>query len=419
MIKNFSIQLTKSHIQSHNLNMSTQILSSQPYKGTRDFYPEDLQRRNYIFETWRKVLIASGFVEYDCSVIENAEVYLAKSGDELGSKQLYSFTDKGDRKIALRPEMTPSLARIVVARFGEVKMPLRWFSIPNCFRYEKPQKARLREFYQLNVDIVGKTAGEVDLELLYILGKIFQAFGAQKEMYKIMFNHRQVLDTWLEQNQLLDNKDLIYSTLDNWHKLTVAQNQTKLGEQLNPIQIELVTELCAKQGQSWSDYLAIAIQMPELQLILELLPTILPDVEFEFSPTIIRGIAYYTGLVIEGFNQNPASPRALFGGGRYDDLLDLFGKNAPAIGVGVGDVPWSDFLTEWNLWPDFKANQNLVGILVFDKTNLAEIYSSVIPSLNGQAYDIDYEYHRSENKRYETLKKRGCTNIIKVGEPSK
>jgi histidyl-tRNA synthetase len=397
--------------------MPNPILSSQPYKGTRDFYPQDLARRNYIFATWRQVLISSGFVEYDCSVIENAEVYLAKSGEELGSKQLYSFTDKGDRKIALRPEMTPSLARMVAAEFGQLKMPLRWFSIPNCFRYEKPQKARLREFYQLNVDIVGKTAGPVDLELLFILGKIFQAFGATRQMYTIKFNHRQVLDSWLEQNDLVSNKDLIYATLDNWHKLTLAENQTRLSEKLSQTEIQAIVELCAKQGQSWTGYLEIAHQMPELKLILETLPTILPDVEFDFDPTIIRGIAYYTGLVIEGFNNNPTSPRALFGGGRYDDLLDLFGKNAPAIGVGVGDVPWADFLTEWNLWPDFEANQNLVGIMPFDNNDLAQIYSKLIPSLKGQAYDIDYEYHRSENKRYETLKKRGCTNIIKVGEP--
>jgi histidyl-tRNA synthetase len=396
--------------------MSSNILHTQPYKGTRDFYPEDLIKRNYIFETWKKVLVSNGFVEYDCSVIENAEVYLAKSGDELGSKQLYSFIDKGDRKIALRPEMTPSLARIVSAKFGEMKFPLRWFSIPNCFRYEKPQKGRLREFFQLNVDIIGKEAGEVDLELLYVLGKIFQAFGAKKEMYKIMFNHRKVLDQWLEQNNLIENKEIIYATLDNWHKLTLAENETKLSEKLNPTEIKLIVELCAKEGQEWSKYLEIAKSYPELKLILEVLPTVLPDVEFDFSPTIIRGLAYYTGLVMEGFNKNPVSPRAMFGAGRYDDLLDLFGKKASAIGVGVGDVPWADFLTDWNLWPDFKSSVNLVGIMPFDINDLGEIYSKVIPSLDGQPFDIDYEYQRSENKRYETLKKRGCTTIIKVGE---
>ncbi len=396
--------------------MSKIILPSQPYKGTRDFYPEDMQKRNYIFETWKKVLIASGFVEYDCSVIESAEVYLAKSGDELGSKQLYSFTDKGDRKIALRPEMTPSLARIISAKFGDLKMPLRWFSIPNCFRYEKPQKGRLREFYQLNVDIVGKAAGEVDIELLVVTAKMFLAFGADKKMFKIMYNHRQVLDLWLDRYALLSQKKIVYAVLDDWYKCTEDENYRKLANDIDGIQITNLINLCKKEGQEWDYYTKIANTFPDIKMALELLPKILPDLEFDFNPTIIRGLAYYTGLVMEGFNKNPVSPRAMFGAGRYDDLLDLFGKKAPAVGVGIGDVTWGDFLTDWNLWPDFLANQNKVGIMLFDSNDIYKIHSEVIPSLKGQPYDIDYEYQRSENKRYETLKKRGCTNIIKVGD---
>ena len=148
-------------------------ISSQPYKGTRDFYPKNLLKRNYIFQTWRQTLIANGYEEYDCSVVENAQIYIAKSGEELGSKQLYSFTDKGDRAIALRPEMTPSLARMISNHFGDMKFPLRWFSIPNCFRYERPQKGRLREFWQVNVDLIGKNAGESDLEILNLVGQLF------------------------------------------------------------------------------------------------------------------------------------------------------------------------------------------------------------------------------------------------------
>ena len=165
-------------------------ISTQPYKGTRDFYPEDLVKRNYIFDIWRKSLISSGFVEYDSSIIENAEMYVAKSGEELGSKQLYHFMDKGDRHIALRPEMTPTLARMVSDKYRDLRYPLRWFSIPNCFRYEQPQKGRLREFWQLNVDIVGAQAGGSDLEIMTVAGNLFLDFGADKSMFKIMFNHR-------------------------------------------------------------------------------------------------------------------------------------------------------------------------------------------------------------------------------------
>ena len=396
------------------------VISTNPYRGTRDFYPEDMTRRNYIFDTWRKVLIQNGFVEYDSSVVENAEIYLAKSGDELGSKQLYSFIDKGDRKIALRPEMTPTLARMVAAKFGEMRFPLRWFSIPNCFRYERPQKGRLREFWQLNVDIIGKEAGEVDLELLIVTAKMFLAFGADKSMFKIVFNHRQVLDKWLELNGLIAKKaniyQTIYSVLDNWTKVSVEESKINLKLVLTEPNINKLVNLCSKTGSEWDEYLQIAKTFPDIKMALELLPKIMPEVEFDFSPTIIRGLAYYTGLVMEGFNKNPISPRAMFGAGRYDDLLDLFGQKAPAVGVGIGDVTWADFLTDWNLWPDFSLGQKRVGILLLNPESITEVYAKNIPELNAQdiPFEIDYEYSRSENKRYETLKKRGCGVIIKV-----
>ena len=396
------------------------IISTNPYRGTRDFYPEDMVRRNYIFDTWRKVLIQNGFVEYDSSVVENAEIYLAKSGEELGSKQLYSFIDKGDRKIALRPEMTPTLARMVAGKFGEMRFPLRWFSIPNCFRYERPQKGRLREFWQLNVDIIGKEAGEVDLELLIVTAKMFLAFGADKSMFKIVFNHRQVLDKWLELNGLIAKKaniyQTIYSVLDNWTKVSVEESKINLKLVLTEPNINKLVNLCSKTGSEWDEYLQIAKTFPDIKMALELLPKIMPEVEFDFSPTIIRGLAYYTGLVMEGFNKNPISPRAMFGAGRYDDLLDLFGQKAPAVGVGIGDVTWADFLTDWNLWPDFSLGQKRVGILLLNPESITEVYAKNIPELNAQdiPFEIDYEYSRSENKRYETLKKRGCGVIIKV-----
>ncbi len=396
------------------------IISTNPYRGTRDFYPEDMVRRNYIFDTWRKVLIQNGFVEYDSSVVENAEIYLAKSGEELGSKQLYSFIDKGDRKIALRPEMTPTLARMVAGKFGEMRFPLRWFSIPNCFRYERPQKGRLREFWQLNVDIIGKEAGEVDLELLIVTAKMFLAFGADKSMFKIVFNHRQVLDKWLELNGLIAKKaniyQTIYSVLDNWTKVSVEESKINLKLVLTEPNINKLVNLCSKTGSEWDEYLQIAKTFPDIKMALELLPKIMPEVEFDFSPTIIRGLAYYTGLVMEGFNKNPISPRAMFGAGRYDDLLDLFGQKAPAVGVGIGDVTWADFLNDWNLWPDFEKDQKRVGILLLTPESINEVYAKTITNLNAQNihFEIDYEYSRSENKRYESLKKRGCSEIIKV-----
>lgn len=391
-------------------------LSTQPYRGTRDFYPSDFAKRQYIFDTWRKTLKRLGYEEYDASIIENAELYIKKSGEELGSKQLYSFQDKGGRNIALRPEWTPTLARLVSQKFGELKFPLKWFCIPNCFRYERPQKGRVREFWQLNFDIIGVEPGGSDLEMLYGLGELFLDFGATKEQFKIMFNHRQVLDTWLEQNDLFTQKTLIYEVLDDWFKLSLAENEAKLCETLDVGQIKKIVDLTQKTGQAWSDYLEIANSYPEMRLIQENLTKISPNVEWDFAPTIIRGIAYYTGLVFEAFDKNPENNRAMFGGGRYDDLLSLFDKEAKAVGVGVGDVTWWNFLDNWNLWPQ-NLGQTLekVGLMPKSENDLIKIYTEIIPELQKQnkPFEIDYNYTRNENKRYEFLKKRGCINVIK------
>ena len=401
----------------------SQVFSSQPYKGTRDFYPNDLKKRNYIFQTWRKVLVANGFEEYETSLLENAELYIAKSGEELGGSQLYNFHDKGDRFVALRPEQTPSLARLVANKFGELRMPLRWFSIPNCFRYEKPQKGRLREHWQLNADIIGLGKGYAELEIMNLLGELFKAFGANENHFKIMFNHRQVLDTWLDKAGLGENKKLVYGVLDDWFKKSVEENIQELknpageGVGINSDElIQLVVDLTKKEGKAWEMYLDIAKNFPEVKLILEQMEGIQPGIEYDFNPCIIRGIAYYTGVVLEAFDKNPSNPRALFGGGRYDDLMSLFGQEATAIGFGFGDVTMHEFLENWGLYPDFESENNRVGIMPFSEGDLIKVYREILPKLRseGKSFDIDYDFERNEQKRWIGLKKRGCEEIIKM-----
>jgi histidyl-tRNA synthetase len=396
----------------------SQVFSSQPYRGTRDFYPELLQKRNYIFSTWRNTLNKLGYQEYETSLLENAELYIAKSGAELGNSQLYNFKDKGDRFIALRPEQTPSLARLVANKFGELKFPLRWFSIPNCFRYERPQKGRLREHWQLNVDIIGLPAGEAELELLFILGELFKSFGANKKHFKVMYNHRKVLDTWLLENDLDKQSAEIYKVLDDWFKISLEENQKQLKEAgLSDDKIQLITDLTQKKSKAWEQYQSIADNFTELKLLRELLPKIQPDLEYDFNPCIIRGIAYYTGLVLEAFDKNPDNSRALFGGGRYDDLMELFGKSTSAVGFGFGDVTMNEFLEGWGLYPDFQSDLSKVGIIPFDNNSLTEIFNTIIPRLisENKIFEINYEFDRSENKRYQALKKRDCQDIIKIG----
>ena len=395
----------------------SKIFPTQPYKGTRDMYPEDLAKRNYLFDTWRKLMVANGFSEYDSSVIENAEAFIAKSGEELGGQQLYSFTDKGDRKIALRPELTLSFARLVADRFEQLKFPLRWFSIANCFRYERPQKGRSREFYQMEVNIAGAERGPVDLEILNLSAELFKAFGATKNQYKILYNSRLVLEEWVLRNSWEDQKFQVYKILDGWYKNSESEIKNQLSEILDEKSVQKIIDTANQVGLAWQEYLEIAKSQPDMKLILEVLPLIQPDVNIQFACQIIRGQAYYTGLIFEAFDTNPENSRSLFGGGRFDDLLDLYGKKAGAVGFAPGDISFSEFLDGWNLWPENFGTQEKVGIIPASESELLEIYKNVLPKLKqeNKTFEIDYSFGRSENKRWESLKKKGCGEIVKVG----
>lgn len=412
----------------------TQIFSTQPYKGTRDFYPfqsiispgKDLHEiiyREYIFDTWRKTLLSLGFQEYDASIIENAGIYVAKSGEELGSKQLYNFHDKGDRHIALRPEMTPTLARLVADQYENLRYPLRWFSIPNCFRYEQPQKGRLREHWQVNADILGLESGNVELEVLFVIKSIYTGFGVKRDNLKVKFSSRLILDNWMNLYDLTDVKGQIYQIMDDWHKIDTETRFSCLNRFLSSNKVENVLNLCYKQAGEWKLFRELAEQSDDLSLVLKNLEIL--GREFDLDPTMIRGQAYYTGMVFEVFDTNFNNPRSLFGGGRYDNLMDLYGKERlPAIGFGSGDVTWLKFLKNWNL---LDGNENFeswkrakypvkVGLMPKSQQDLAKIYTQLIPELQsqGKCWDIDYSMERSSKKRWETLKKRGCVEVIEL-----
>ena len=390
-------------------------ISTQPYKGTRDFYPKNsiisqgsntdyMIYQRYIIDTWRRTMIGLGFSEYEASIIESAQIYLEKSGEELGSKQLYSFLDKGDRKIALRPEMTPTLARIIANNRQNLRYPLRWFSIPNCFRYEAPQKGRNREFWQLNVDIIGIEGEGVDQEMLFVANQVMKAFGGGGS-YTIRVGDRQILDGFITSNALESKKPAVYKLLDEWKKLKTIENRTKFALELNLTNIEFV--LCnnyVNNSKLQSDTNSENIQADN---------------------SIVRGLAYYTGVVFEAFDNNPNNSRSLMGGGRYDKLFEIFdGQDLPCIGFGAGDIVLMEYLKHYQLLdghPSFetwkKANYpEVIGLMILDEDNLSILYNEILPHLSeqGKTWDIDYDYTRAENKRYETLKKRGCTEIIKV-----
>lgn len=336
-----------------------QKISTQPYKGSRDFYPEDMRLRNYIFNIWKDVCSSYGYKEYDGPFLEDFDLYAAKTGDEIVNNQLYSFTDKGSRKIAIRPEMTPTLARMISARYKTINYPARWFSIPNLWRYESPQRGRLREFFQLNVDILGVKSPEADFEIIKTAVEIMKRVGADESMFELRINDRRFMDDFykdLDTNKT--QKDGLNSALDKKLKISEENFVLMLKEnaKLNDDQIEKVQNLIKSPQEILTKYEnGGSVGAKSIVKILNLSRKNNIEKFIKFNPTIVRGLDYYTGTVFEQYDLNPDNTRAMFGGGRYDDLTDLFiNKKIPATGYGMGDVTFMDFLKSWNLISEFE-----------------------------------------------------------------
>ncbi len=317
-------------------------LSTEPYKGVRDFYPEDWARMGALFARLRETLSRAGYEEYQASPLERAELYEAKTSEEIVSEQTYTFTDRGDRRVTLRPEMTPTLARMVAAKRRELAFPLRWFSIGNRFRYERPQKGRLREFYQCDIDLVGAPEGEADLEVLTLASRVLRDFGAKEADFVIRVNSRPLLNAACDAAGLKGDAVRDYLRLLD-RKAKMAPEAFKAS----------ASALSAK------DPLAIIENASEDPAVAAEKKKLLDRLEsakargvgnIVFDPAVTRGFDYYTGMVFEVFDTNPENPRSLFGGGRYDGLVALFGgEPIPAIGFALGDVTLADFLATHEL----------------------------------------------------------------------
>lgn len=325
-------------------------LSTDPYKGVRDFFPEDWAKMTALFTTMRSTLADWGYEEYNASPLERAELYEAKTSEEIVNEQTYTFTDRGDRRVTLRPEMTPTLARMVAAKRREMPFPIRWFSIPNVFRYERPQKGRLREHYQLNVDLVGSSSQEADLEVVTLAAALLTAFGAKPNDFTIRLNSRALLTAACAVADLTEESTRAYlRLLDRKAKMT--------SEEFAAAQ----SAICVKDPLAIIEDAGSAPEVArEKKAVLEVLEALTKrGVENAvFDPTLTRGFDYYTGLVFEIYDTNPANPRSLFGGGRFDRLVALFGGDPiPAIGFGMGDVTLADFLETHGLTPKSDAGR--------------------------------------------------------------
>ncbi len=312
-------------------------LPTDPYKGVRDFYPDAFARQEALFARIRKTLALWGYEEYNASPLERAELYEAKTSEEIIDEQTYTFTDRGDRRVTLRPEMTPTLARMVAGKRRELTYPLRWFSIGNRFRYERPQRGRLREFYQADIDLVGLPEGEADIEILALAARILRDFGAQENDFVIRMNARPLLNAACEAVGLKGESVRQYVRL--------LDRKSKMPPE------EFALARAAVTAQDPLALLEDAGAAPEVarekRKLLDRIDALkargVTNVVFDAS--ITRGFDYYTGMVFEVFDTNPANPRALFGGGRYDELVALWGGDSiPAVGFAIGDVTLADFI---------------------------------------------------------------------------
>ena len=332
-------------------------MSQGALPGFRDFYPEQFAERAYIVGVWRKVLRRYAFVEYDGPPLEPLDLYRKKSGDELVG-QLYAFTDKGDREVAMRPEMTPTFARMVAARANSLRKPVRWFSVPQLFRYERQQKGRLREHFQLNADIVGETGVTADAELVSIALDIMREFGLSESDVVARVSDRRLLQALLVNAGVREESfAAVYAVIDkrgrepaniSREKMEAAVGSTDIADAVDAmLECSDIETLVARYG----DKVSVAEHIERMRVYLEYVKSLGFDGWIRLDLSIVRGLAYYTGIVFELFDTS-GEFRAICGGGRYDTLLKTLGNvDLPALGFGMGDVVLGELLRARGMIP--------------------------------------------------------------------
>jgi len=338
--------------------MSSKI---QPVKGTREFYPEQMALRNFIYSKVRAASQAFGYQEWDAPFIEPIDLYAAKSGEELVKKQSFVFKDRGGDEIALRPELTPSLARMVAAKQGELTFPVRWWSFGPFWRYESPQKGRSREFFQWNIDLLGADSPEADAELIAVAATFLRSVGLDPARATVLVNDRRLMDSQFDALGILPEKRLEVSGLvDRRTKMEPAKwDAYALEIGLAQSQLEGLKSLLGN--------LDLWKQSEELVRVFAALEALGVKEYVKFDPNVVRGLLYYTSTVFEAFETSGSVKRAILGGGRYDNLLaDVGGSPLPATGFAMGDVVIGIVLQEAGLVPEFVPSPAPVLVTVFD-----------------------------------------------------
>lgn len=399
--------------------MST--LSSQPYKGTRDYFPEDKRTQNYIFNTWRNVVESFGYEEYGAPILEPIDIYAAKSGQELVNDQTYVFTDRGDRTVAIRPEMTPSISRMVAARRQELPYPARLYSIANFMRYERPQRGREREFWQLNVDIFGVDDVTADSEIITISDTILKALGGKDGDYIIRINNRKFIsfmmkeylglddDRSLKMTKLfdrrtkiteLDFKDQALQIFDS--TATGADDFAKISQLVTASTIDELPEAIRKSPA-----------LDELRAVFQSIKKAGVTAAI-FDASLMRGLDYYTGTVFEVFDTHQDNNRSLFGGGRYDGLVGLFGAEPiSAVGVAPGSTMIENFLSVRGLIPEQKSLTKVYVIVIDEAFDTANVVATQLRRA-GINTEVD-STARKIDKKIKTAMKKNIESVLFVG----
>jgi histidyl-tRNA synthetase len=381
----------------------------QRLPGFRDFYPEECAFRNYLFETWRRVARSFGFQEYDGPTVEPTELYKKKSGDELKA-QLFRFVDQGDRDVCLKPEMTPTLARLVAARERDFKKPIKWFSIAPFFRFEKPQKGRLREFYQINCDIIGDPSAAADAELIALAVALHQAFGLTKEDFFVRLNNRDLWADFLKEHQQPDERlSEFLAIIDKFEREDPEITARKLGT--FGITSNQVRDFLRTPAESIPGFASLFQELKWRDLE--------PFVELDLN--IVRGLDYYTGWVFEVFDRKKEN-RALCGGGRYDHLISLISDGAadlPATGFAIGDVTFGNLVRELDhsrARMEQALQNRLKAFIVIAEESLRPSALQLAQSLRATGLTVDYSFHAAKvGKQFQTAESLGAEYALVVG----
>jgi len=387
-------------------------------KGTRDFYADECRRRNWLFGIWREAALGFGFEEYDGPVLETEALLTRKAGEEI-VEQLYAFEDKGGRRVALRPEMTPTLARMIIAKGASLPKPIKWFSIPQCWRYERMQRGRGREHYQWNLDVIGVSGVQAECEVLACCVAALEAMGLTNEQVQIGYSSRRLLGELMQLagisgdavapaclaldkrgkvsdevlGEILGEAGLsepqVKATLDIMQLGSPADARTKLGSSESPglKEIEVLGELAGAYGIA--DWLT-------------------------FDIGVVRGLAYYTGIVFECYDTKKKF-RAIFGGGRYDNLLkNLGGEDVTAVGCGFGDMVIMEVLADAKLLPDFPRTLDVMVLPVSEAERAAAIEVASKLRAKGQTVDVAL-LDRKLKKALADAARAGAARVIIVG----